>query len=63
MNPHDEKYAHALQHLLSVMNDLRDKCPWDNKQTLESLRHLTIEETYELSDAILEGDLEAIKKN
>jgi len=62
MNPHDEKYAHALQHLLSVMNDLRDKCPWDNKQTLESLRHLTIEETYELSDAILEGDLEAIKK-
>jgi XTP/dITP diphosphohydrolase len=62
MNPHDEKYAHALQRLLGVMNDLRDKCPWDKKQTLESLRHLTIEETYELSDAILEGDLEAIKK-
>jgi XTP/dITP diphosphohydrolase len=62
MNPHDEKYAHALQRLLGVMNDLREKCPWDNKQTLESLRHLTIEETYELSDAILACDLQAIKK-
>jgi XTP/dITP diphosphohydrolase len=44
------------------MDDLREKCPWDKKQTLDSLRHLTIEETYELSDAIMEGDLTEIKK-
>jgi len=44
------------------MDDLREKCPWDQKQTLESLRHLTIEETYELADAILDNDLEEIKK-
>lgn len=44
------------------MDDLREKCPWDRKQTLESLRHLTIEETYELADAILDNDLEEIKK-
>jgi XTP/dITP diphosphohydrolase len=44
------------------MDDLREKCPWDQKQTLESLRHLTIEETYELADAILENDLTEIKK-
>lgn len=44
------------------MDDLREKCPWDRKQTLESLRHLTIEETYELADAILEDDLNEIKK-
>jgi len=44
------------------MDDLREKCPWDKKQTLESLRHLTIEETYELADAILENDLPEIKK-
>jgi XTP/dITP diphosphohydrolase len=62
MNPNDEKYAKALQRLLGIMDELRAKCPWDKKQTLESLRHLTIEETYELSDAVLEGDLEAIKK-
>ena len=42
------------------MDELRENCPWDKKQTLESLRHLTIEETYELSDAILEGDLNEI---
>jgi MazG family protein len=47
---------------LTVMDQLRENCPWDKKQTLESLRHLTIEETYELSDAILEGDLSEIKK-
>lgn len=62
MNSDNEKYAKALQRLLGIMNDLREQCPWDRKQTLESLRHLTIEETYELSDAILEGDLNAIKK-
>lgn len=44
------------------MDDLREKCPWDRKQTFESLRHLTIEETYELADAILDNDLEEIKK-
>lgn len=44
------------------MDDLREKCPWDQKQTFESLRHLTIEETYELADAILENDLPEIKK-
>ncbi len=62
MNPNNEKYTQALQRLLGIMNELREKCPWDKKQTLESLRHLTIEETYELSDAILENDLEEIKK-
>ena len=52
----------AFNRLLDIMDDLRDKCPWDQKQTLESLRHLTIEETYELGDAILDGDLNEIKK-
>jgi MazG family protein len=56
-----EKLA-AFSRLLTVMNDLRENCPWDKKQTIESLRHLTIEETYELSDAILEGDLQEVKK-
>lgn len=52
----------AFDRLLTVMDELRENCPWDKKQTLESLRHLTIEETYELSDAILEGDIQEIKK-
>jgi MazG family protein len=52
----------AFNRLLTIMDELRENCPWDKKQTLESLRHLTIEETYELSDAILEGDLQEIKK-
>ncbi len=52
----------AFEHLLTIMEELREKCPWDRKQTLESLRHLTIEETFELSDAILENDLPEIKK-
>lgn len=56
----------AFERLLNIMNELREKCPWDKKQTLESLRHLTIEETYELADAILERDsisgMEKIKK-
>jgi XTP/dITP diphosphohydrolase len=52
----------AFNRLLDMMDDLREKCPWDKKQTLESLRHLTIEETYELADAILENDLTEIKK-
>lgn len=52
----------AFSKLLDVMNDLREKCPWDKKQTLESLRPLTIEETYELADAIIQNDLNEIKK-
>ncbi|MDT3405417.1 nucleoside triphosphate pyrophosphohydrolase [Mucilaginibacter terrae] len=52
----------AFTRLLHIMDDLRENCPWDKKQTLESLRHLTIEETYELSDAILGNDLNEIKK-
>jgi XTP/dITP diphosphohydrolase len=51
----------AFNRLLSIMDELREKCPWDKKQTMESLRHLTIEETYELGDAILENDLEEVK--
>jgi len=54
--------ATAFERLLTIMNDLRENCPWDKKQTLESLRHLTIEETYELSDAILGNDMPEIKK-
>ena len=54
--------ANAFDRLLNIMNDLRQQCPWDKKQTLETLRHLTIEETYELSDAILEGDMQEIRK-
>jgi XTP/dITP diphosphohydrolase len=52
----------AFERLLNIMDDLRAKCPWDQKQTMETLRHLTIEETYELSDAILKGDKNEIKK-
>lgn len=52
----------AFERLLTIMTDLRNNCPWDKKQTMESLRHLTIEETYELSDAILSGDMEEIRK-
>ena len=51
----------AFERLLTIMDELREKCPWDKKQTLESLRNLTIEETYELADAITENDLDAIK--
>jgi len=57
----DERLV-AFERLLNIMDDLRAKCPWDQKQTFESLRHLTIEETYELSDAILKGDKNEIKK-
>jgi XTP/dITP diphosphohydrolase len=52
----------AFTRLLTIMDDLRLNCPWDKKQTLQSLRHLTIEETYELSDAILSTDMPEIKK-
>lgn len=52
----------AFDRLLTIMDELREQCPWDKKQTFESLRHLTIEETYELGDAILDKDLQEIKK-
>src|SRR3982751_6147857 len=61
-DPDRESKLLAFDRLLTIMDELRENCPWDKKQTLESLRHLTIEETYELSDAILEGDLQEIKK-
>jgi XTP/dITP diphosphohydrolase len=61
MNTRQQKLD-AFGRLLDIMDDLREKCPWDKKQTLESLRHLTIEETYELGDAILDNDLQEIKK-
>lgn len=51
----------AFERLLNIMDDLREQCPWDKKQTLETLRHLTIEETYELPDAILSNDLNELK--
>ncbi len=57
-----ETQLQAFGRLLDIMDDLREKCPWDQKQTLESLRHLTIEEVYELGDAILDHDLEEVKK-
>ena len=52
----------AFERLLDIMDDLREKCPWDRKQTMQTLRHLTIEETYELGDAILDNDLVEVKK-
>lgn len=52
----------AFARLLKIMDELREKCPWDRAQTIESIRHLTIEETYELSDAILSGDLDEVRK-
>ncbi|MDN3594742.1 nucleoside triphosphate pyrophosphohydrolase [Zunongwangia endophytica] len=61
MNSREEQLK-AFDRLLTIMDDLREKCPWDRKQTMESLRHLTIEETYELGDAILDNDLEEVRK-
>ncbi|MFP2995955.1 nucleoside triphosphate pyrophosphohydrolase [Spongiivirga sp. MCCC 1A20706] len=57
-----QKQLKAIDRLLTIMDELREKCPWDKKQTMQSLRHLTIEETYELGDAILDNDLEEVKK-
>ena len=57
-----EEQLQALDRLLTIMDELREQCPWDKKQTMKSLRHLTIEETYELGDAILDGDVQEIKK-
>lgn len=61
MNSRKEQLA-AFERLLDIMDELREKCPWDKKQTLQSLRHLTIEETYELGDAILDNNLQEVKK-
>ncbi len=57
-----EEKLRAFGRLLRIMDDLREKCPWDRKQTLESLRHLTIEETYELAEAILSNDLNGVRE-
>lgn len=57
-----EEKLQAFSRLLDIMDELREKCPWDKKQTLESLRHLTIEETYELADAIIKNDLKELEK-
>lgn len=61
MNTRKQQLA-AFDRLLTIMDELREGCPWDKKQTLQSLRHLTIEETYELGDAILDNDLDEVKK-
>jgi MazG family protein len=60
MNSRQKQLA-AFDRLLTIMDELREQCPWDKKQTMETLRHLTIEETYELGDAILENDLTEVK--
>ncbi len=57
-----ESQLKAIDRLLTIMDELRAQCPWDKKQTLQSLRHLTIEETYELGDAILDNDLDEVRK-
>jgi len=61
MNTREDQLK-AINRLLDIMDDLREKCPWDRKQTFETLRHLTIEEVYELGDAILNNDTTEIKK-
>lgn len=57
-----DKRAESFIRLLKIMDELREQCPWDKKQTIDTIRHLTIEETFELSDAILKNDLSEIKK-
>jgi MazG family protein len=61
-DPQDPKFALAFKRLLQIMNELREQCPWDKQQTMESLRYLTLEETYELADAIMAQDLAEVKK-
>ncbi len=58
----DPKTAEAFLRLANIMNDLREKCPWDKKQTIHSLRNLTIEETYELADAIIQNDMKSLRE-
>jgi XTP/dITP diphosphohydrolase len=62
MTNQDHSPESAFLRLVSIMDELREKCPWDRKQTVDSLRHHTIEETYELADAILEGDWKGIRE-
>ena len=61
MNNYEQKLE-AFGRLLTIMDELRAKCPWDKKQTIETLRNLTIEETYELADAIISNDLKGVKE-
>jgi MazG family protein len=61
-DPNRKAKLEAFDRLLTIMDELRANCPWDMKQTMESLRHLTIEETYELTDAIIENDMQEVKK-
>ena len=61
-DPKRKEKLEAFDRLLTVMDELRLNCPWDKKQTIESLRHLTVEEVYELSDAILKGSVQDLKK-
>lgn len=61
-NNNVDKRLLAFERLLNIMDELRAKCPWDKKQTFESLRYLTIEETYELSDALIDNDLKGVKE-
>ena len=61
MHTNEEKLA-EFERLLEIMKRLRAECPWDREQTMESIRNNTIEETYELADAILENDMNSIKK-
>lgn len=60
--PNRAEQLKAFDRLLTIMDELREQCPWDKKQTMESLRHLTIEEVYELGDSILDNDLDEVKK-
>ena len=62
IDPIRHEKLQAFDRLLTVMDELRINCPWDMKQTNESLRHLTIEEVYELGEAVLNGDSQEIKK-
>ncbi len=62
INPDNPRYTEQFRRLLAIMNDLREKCPWDKTQTMQSIRYLSIEEVYELSDAILNSDLQEVKK-
>ena len=57
-----QKEAETFLRLISIMDELREQCPWDKEQTIDSLRHLTLEEVYELSDAILSSNMDEIKK-
>lgn len=62
LTPQRQEQLAALDRILTIMDELREKCPWDKKQTLESLRYLTLEEVYELSDAIVEKNYNEIEK-